>query len=258
MLARNMNAAPVDPNAKRIAGWDRTNGYYLAGRLGDGYYILENTGPTVSDGSFAEDCWGGRIVVNPEYWLPVLLPDAEPAETAAPAQPKLPAIGAPFQGGFYAGQYLGPDGADYALIVAPKAAGESKLPFKNRSIAEVSASNRHDGMANSDAMEKADYPAARFCRSLRIGGFDDWYLPSQGEAQVIADNLMPGRCDALEDTAAQLFGLEGSEAFEPDAYWTSTEQAKGRAWGLHFRTGFLNTYFTDVPHRFRAIRKCPI
>lgn len=99
-----------------------------------------------------------------------------------PAITTLPAIGAPLAGGFFAGIYL-ENGAPFALIVAPKAEGEAEDLEWGPSV-ETAARSLIDGLANSEAINDHHQPAARFCRGLRIGGFDDWHLPALDQMSV--------------------------------------------------------------------------
>ncbi len=125
---------------------------------------------------------------------------------------RIPAIGAPLRGGFFAGKFLGADGKAYGLIVAPKAEGETECKFKTDRTADAGARSLRDGLANSNAMNDAAHPAAKFCRDLRIGGFDDWYLPSRHEAALMAETLMPGADYVPEQTTAAAFKQGGTEA----------------------------------------------
>lgn len=105
--------------------------------------------------------------------------------TAIPTAP-----GTPFGGGFYAGR-IAIDGQTYALVVAPKADGETRLPWKTEWTATAGTSSLNDGLANSEEMNDDAHPAAQFCRGLTIGGFSDWYLPSRDELEVLYRNLKP-------------------------------------------------------------------
>lgn len=172
---------------------------------------------------------------------------------------ELPAIGAPLKGGFYAGKFFGADGAPYALIVAPKAEGEAKCAFKAKCTADEGARSLRDGFANSEAMNDDNHPAARFCRALAIGGFDDWYLPSRHEAALLAENLMPTGDYVPEQTAAAAFKEGGAEAFSRMLYWTSTEFSREFAWLQYFYDGGqYDGRVKDWSLRVRAVRKHPL
>jgi len=167
----------------------------------------------------------------------------------------LPEIGAPFAGGFFAGVYLDENQALAALIVAPKAEGESTLKWKTRATATIGARSLRGGLANSDAMNDKSHPAAQFCRGLRIGGFDDWYLPSRHETALLAENLMPGEGYMPAQTAAEAFKDGGPEAFARDWYWTSSEFSTDGAWLQDFYDGDQHYGGKGLRLRCRAVRK---
>jgi len=172
---------------------------------------------------------------------------------------ELPAIGESFEGGFYAGKFFGADGAPYALIVSPKADGETELAFKTEGTDDTGARSLRDGFANSEVLDDDDHPAARFCRGLTIGGFDDWYLPSRHEAALLAENLMPGDGYVPEQTPADAFKEGGTEAFDRALYWTSTEFSSGYAWCQTFGYGGQASYGYEAwSLRVRAVRKYPL
>ena len=166
-------------------------------------------------------------------------------------------IGTPFGGGFYGGDFL-LDGKLYALIVAPKAEGETTAQFKTRNTATKGARSLRDGLANSEAMNEKAHPAAKFCRDLRVGGFTDWHLPSRHEAALLAENLMPGEGCVPEQTTAEAFQEGGAEAFGRAWYWTSTEFAAGSAWCQGFDFGIQGNVDKDWSARVRAVRKYPL
>jgi hypothetical protein len=193
-------------------------------------------------------------------------------------------IGQAFGGGFYAGQIstTGNGVATHYLIIAPKATGQAGTgrAWKTTETATAGTSSVIDGFANSEAMNNASHPAAQFCRGLSIGGFTDWYLPSKNEIEIVYYNLRPtsvsnstgGNTNANAvpvrssnysasvpgQTSATAFQSGGSEAFPPDAFWSSTESSTTDAW----RQGFENGYAANIPKlssiAVRAVRKVPI
>lgn len=105
-------------------------------------------------------------------------------------------IGAPYGGGYYAGNIM-TGGNAYYLIVAPKATGEANRAWKNATTAGPNETyTLNDGFAATEAMVAAGnstvYPAAHFCRNLTIGGFTDWYMPSRDELELCFRNFKPG------------------------------------------------------------------
>jgi len=169
----------------------------------------------------------------------------------------LPAIGDPFGGGYFAGTYL-ENGVRHALIVAPKAEGEAE-EMEWGAGGETAARSLIDGLANSDAINDDDHPAARFCRVLTIGGFADWHLPALDQMSVLRANLTPENDHVPVQTTAEAFKDGGPEAFETDdAYWSSTEWSAGSAWYQSFGSGGQDGDHEGWRCRVRAVRKCPL
>ena len=165
-------------------------------------------------------------------------------------------LGDPLGGGFFAGEMI-LDGIRYALIVAPKAAGESSsLRYKREDyvIADGAVSD-NDGLANSELINDPNHPAAQFCRPLKIGGFDDWYLPSRDELAMLWRNLGPCRKDTPET-----FREGGEEAFDQDWYWSSTQSASYSycAWYLNFFDGTQTNAHKFSNFGVRAVRRLKI
>ncbi len=171
-------------------------------------------------------------------------------------QIEIPAIGQPFAGGFFAGEFI-LEGERYALVVASKAEGEKlDLRYKktDRNISD-SADSDDDGLANSERINDANHPAAQFCRSLLICGYDDWYLPSRDELAMLWRNLGPRRKNVPE-----LFREGGAEAFALAWYWSSTETASysNYAWVVDFDFGGQNDVYKDDGCGVRAVRRLKI
>ena len=184
-------------------------------------------------------------------------------------------IGASWGGGFYAGT-IKVGGIDYYLVLAPKASGEA-LNIRWQSLPVYSVSGTHtlnDGYAATQAMVSAGdstvFPAAHFCRDLRIGGYYDWYMPSRDELELCYRNFKPTTFDNVTttrfksaisypegDSASTQHGVNlnsvpqgaaytatvpaqtsltqfrlpsGSERFDPIHYWSSTEFSNNSAW----------------------------
>ena len=106
----------------------------------------------------------------------------------------LPAIGSSFQGGYYAGliSHTANGVATHALIISPKTFGSAlNLAWKSANTATSGTTSVFDGWANSEAMNNTSHPAARFCRTLSISGYDDWYLPATQEWDVLYRSFKP-------------------------------------------------------------------
>jgi len=183
---------------------------------------------------------------------------AAAAATATATETTIPAIGAAFGGGFFAGAYF-ENGNLMALIVAPKAEGQAAedLEWGQRGTS-TEARSLIDGLANTRTLTD-DHPAAKFCRELRIGGFDDWHLPALDQMSVLRANLTPEDDHVPVQTTVQAFKQGGSDAFDTDeCYWTSTEWSPGYAWYQFFYGGGQDYNAKDWSCRVRAVRKCPL
>lgn len=195
----------------------------------------------------------------------------------------LPIIGTSMGGGFYAGRIRIGEQV-FALIVAPKAEGEHKVTPWNKSTKSVEgALSYFDGMANTKAMAEAGSKIAQWALDLRIGGHDDWYLPSHDELEVIYRNLKPTTeknelwgcsginssavpptypytSDAPAQTLAEAFQAGGEQAFDEIGYWSSTQHAafSDSAWRQDFDYSNQDYSRNDCYYRARAVRRLPI
>ena len=80
--------------------------------------------------------------------------------------------------------------------------------------------------------------AALWCFEFVLSGYDDWFLPSKDEL-----NLLYLHKDVVG-------------GFEPTNYWSSTENSAGTAWYQHFSTGIqAAAYDKGYGNRIRPIRR---
>lgn len=125
-------------------------------------------------------------------------------------------MGQAYGGGYWVGDTNLPDGT-YAIIMAPKAAGESQKQLQSPLGSLPGATSITDSAGNTTALAGVTSPAAAWVRSLNIGGFTDWQIPAKQVLADALDNVTP----ANPNTPA-LFATGGSEALVATAYWTST------------------------------------
>ncbi len=192
------------------------------------------------------------------------------------------APGTPFEGGFFGGNFTHA-GTNYALIVAPKAEGQSGGIWIPRNKDVPGAKSYNDGIANTMAMAEADSKLAQWALALRIADYADWYLPSQDELEILYRNLKPATAenycyvrsginlsalpptrpytpDFPVQTQAEAFRLGGPEAFDEAWYWSSTQHAanSGGAWNQHFVDGGQGNHYKSFEARARAVRRLVI
>lgn len=201
---------------------------------------------------------------------------------AIPAQ-----AGVAFGGGYYVGRIKPGDDNTYALIVAPKASGQSatKLAVKTPTTPTPGTASTWDGAANTAAMiaaNTAGHPAANFCKGLTIGGYTDWVLPAKDQLELLYRMLKPDAtanapqfganpssdpvganytAGSPAQTAIAAFKAYGSEAFAVDgSYWTSTEYSSNSNsnWNQLFSYGGQSNYGKSNSNWVRAVRMIKI
>jgi hypothetical protein len=202
--------------------------------------------------------------------------------------PAQPAIGAAYEGGFYAGQIGVSSVATHNLIVGPlSTAQNSSKQWKNAQSTTPGADSVIDGPQNTADMvadgNSTVYPCAHFCNDLVIGGFSDWYMPAKNELEVcyfnlkpttqnnttagttgINPNAVPARASTYTtgnpaQTSATAFQSGGSEAFTAGPYWSSTESTYSKSFRQIFTGGYQsNQYYKTESFNVRAIRRVAV
>ena len=205
----------------------------------------------------------------------------------------VPAIGAAYQGGFFAGtiSHTANGVATHALIVAPRLTGATGTGYplfttdkqwKTTQTTTAGTTSTYDGAANTAAMVTAsiaNHPAAQFCTGLSIGGYTDWYLPARDELEIAYYNLKPTTASndtgyginaysvptrgsnytagTPAQTTVTAFQTGNSEAFVAVTHWSSTQFASPDAWKLGFLDGGQLSSLSrkDTFTRVRAFRK---
>lgn len=193
--------------------------------------------------------------------------------------PPLPvAIGASYEGGYFAGQIV-TGGNYFNLVVAPKSSGQNIKAWKTTNTSTAGTSSVIDGPTNSANMNNASHPAAQFCEGLTIGGYSDWYMPAKNELEVCYYNLKPGTqnndtgsginnnavpsrssnytTSIPSQTSAAIFKTGSSEDFTFGFYyWSSTEYSATIAYNQYFLNGRQRySDFKNGTQYVRAIRR---
>jgi hypothetical protein len=167
--------------------------------------------------------------------------------------PKLPALGAPAGGGFFAGIYL--QGNTLRKLYVAGQEGDLVEQVWNSTTTRVKgALSLEDGLANTRAMAKAGSVLAQKMLELRIGGHKDWCLTSRDQAYTVWKNLK------FNPAGAALLKRKGGGELADAAHWTSTQSAAygASAWVQTFLIGDQYYWHKDHRDRGRAVRSEPI
>ncbi|MEB2779708.1 DUF1566 domain-containing protein [Algoriphagus sp. C2-6-M1] len=84
--------------------------------------------------------------------------------------------------------------------------------------------------------------AAQLCAGLELGGYDDWYLPSKDELNLMYQNI--GQGNAL--------GLGNVGGFVSALYWSSSQLNTNYAWLQDFHTG--SQHYTNKDYTLYYVR----
>ena len=209
---------------------------------------------------------------------------ANSANTNSVYNPPL-AYGAPYQGGYFAGQIsTSGDGVpSHNLVVAPAASGSASYAQKTSRTATAGTSSTIDGPGNTAVMIAAGaaaHPAANFCNDLTIGGYSDWYLPAVYELTAIYNRLKPSTANGTGNTTymappfttsatqtsdtdfkvggSQAFTSSGSGTNAANQHWTSTTTTSASGRSVSFSNGSLLSYFKTQGRLTRAVRRVAV
>ena len=197
-------------------------------------------------------------------------------------------IGQQFGGGYFTGiNRIGT--IAYAIIVAPERS-HSAIELKTSDSPSGGTQSVNNGLANTAAMNNAEHPAAQYCRSLTVGSYTDWYLPSRDELEMCYRYLKPTTENNFSYAARDYLGNLGlangtnlnsiptgvlytddnpsqtivtafcagnGDAFNDDWYWTSTESSTNANTSLcqDFSDGGQSCDFKTNVLRVRAVRR---
>ena len=252
-----------------------------------GYSVVQTTGGTVftsASSPISITGLSGSTSYTFQVWPanaagvgPVALSNTITTPSAGPT-----VIGQSFQGGYYAGQIstAGNGVADFYLIVAPKATGETNnIAFATGSFSDPTSVI--NGPANSTTMNNANHPAAQYCKGLTIGGYTDWYLPAKNELELLYYYFKPFGTENITGVGANSNAVPprgnytttvppvtpltawqsgGSESFSSQRYWSSTQHDINSGLFQEFFTGNQNfiTKTTTGSSWVRAVRRVAV
>ncbi len=194
-------------------------------------------------------------------------------------QSNLPTIGTFIEaaGGFFGGIVRVHD-VLHAVIWAPKAQGETKLPWHTDDETEIAGANSFfDSVANTVAMAEAGSPLALWAQGLEINGHCDWAIPARDVLELGYRHLKPTAQEhfgyrsgdnpssvpagypytsdaSVQQTSVTVFQAGGPEAFDDTWHWSSTQYSAGYAWGQLFDYGSQGLSSKSYEGRARAVR----
>ena len=161
---------------------------------------------------------------------------------AAGADPG-PAIGEPYQGGYFAGYIsYNEDGvATHGLIVASRQAefDEALVPSS-----QELTTDKADGLANSLLLYDLSSLAAGICLAYKNDGYEDWYLPAKNELEIAYYNLKPST-DANVGTS----GINQNSVPRRDSNYTSSDPSQTSV--LLFQAGVGDQAFSTNSSTYR-------
>jgi hypothetical protein len=165
-------------------------------------------------------------------------------------------IGDTYQGGIVF--YL--DGNGGGLIAAPtdQSAGAewgcwgTTVSGVNGSAIGTGAQNTHDIVnANCSPYTAGNSIAAHICDTLTIGIYDDWFLPSKDELNLMWLNLADSDGDGVNTGPSDQNNLGG---FSSNVYWSSNELMNYEAIWQHFGDGIQGFFSKNATYDVRAVR----
>ena len=78
------------------------------------------------------------------------------------------------------------------------------------------------------------------CNKVKLGGFDDWVVPTKDELNLIYENKSK---------------FTGKDKFTAVNYWSSSESSTTNAWRQYFNNGYQSSYIKTNFYRVRAVRR---
>ena len=137
--------------------------------------------------------------------------------------------------GNFAFGFYRPDKENNNLIGTSLAVGSGKYNTE-RLVKYMDIDGKaYSGSSGEDVKEEY---AARKCLDYEYGGYDDWFLPSKDELNLMYENLH----------------RNGLGSFANDAYWSSSESSAIGAWVQYFSSGNQSYYSRGSVLRVRPVR----
>jgi len=146
-------------------------------------------------------------------------------------------VGQSYQGGIIA--YVDGTGK-HGLIAAPTDQSPGIQWYNGSYFLVTTGTEIGSGKNNTDRivqMQGDGAYAAKLCHDLVIGSYNDWFLPSKDELNMLYQNRL------------EIGGFNYS-----GPYWSSSENYSNYAWYQYFYLGSQNDYYKGSTYRVRAVR----
>jgi hypothetical protein len=144
--------------------------------------------------------------------------------------------------------YVNPRAGDWKYLEAAPASTEVKVAWSTTGTSTVKGTNVEIGTGKQNTQTVVNFAlnngvscrAATVCDTLKSGGYDDWFLPSKSELNLMFVYLKEA-------------GIGG---FKDDWYWSSSLDNNGRAWRQGFSSGSQSAEYSNTNEYYvRAIRQ---
>jgi hypothetical protein len=250
-----------------------TGGAGAQGVRGTGWFVGSGPPPASIPGQITGDLYLDQS--NGDVYKLGAAPTGTPVAS-------LPAIGTAYEGGYYGGLISqSMNGvATHALIISPKASGQSSRACKTSNTATTGASSTFDGWANSNAANDAAHPATQWARGLSIATFSDWYIPALFELEILYRRFKPDGSEgnvtthganpyavpasanytfsSPAQTAFPLFAIGSAQEFLAGGMGTSTQDSATTHQVQDWFYGNWEPLGKTFPQTVRAIRKIQV
>ncbi|MDR2376952.1 MAG: DUF1566 domain-containing protein [Treponema sp.] len=142
--------------------------------------------------------------------------------------------------------FINPQAGEWTYLEAAPASTETQIRWGANGVdAGGKGASIGEGKTNTQTILRAmnevgvSVPAVQYCVNLNQGGFQDWFLPSKAELNLMYSNLK----------------MKGLGGFKNETYWSSTESGSDTAWYQNFSDGSQIGYHgKDYPRYVRAVR----
>jgi len=138
------------------------------------------------------------------------------------------------------------DANRHGLIAAPEDQSTG-IQWHNGEYMNIGAIGRNMGTGKLNTQKIVQVQgmgnyAAKICDDLVLNGYDDWYLPSKDELDMIYQN---------KDAIGGFKNISTTSAFN---YWSSSEDTRTVAWCQRFDNGKAESHYKNETFGVRAVR----